>query len=318
MISRIQELQAHLSQLEQFNQVLVTFTQWSEQYLRRLRTRSKVTITDLTATGTQIKVKSQPLSCTYIHQCFLFKAYYNIFFHLKDDEALLQTQSKEIEDLKKHMEALSPSLAPLDLHQLQARQEDCLQPFSEAKNLLQNRYVALGKLETFLVTYRSTTNLLQTLQSSQANWVQANWDQTKDRNLNQELEQLSQEIASVEVQAISLDTSLNKAYLHLHGADGDRTSCRGLVEDLGSGLQQIQKSMGTRQSEAEALVAMWNSFTRRKELLLRSLTELEGRARKPWLLEPTTQNFQQRYPYQCRKNTVASISIYSYSEAWWQ
>ncbi|MCJ8743979.1 hypothetical protein PDJAM_G00100910, partial [Pangasius djambal] len=260
---RIQELQAHLSQLEQFNQVLMTLSQRSESFLRELRYRSKVTITDLTSAGTQ----------------------------LKDDEALLQTQSKAMEDLKKHMEGLSPSLAPLDLHRLQARQEDCLQPFSEAKSLLQNRSEALVKLETFLVTYRSTTNSLQTLQRAVG---QANWDQTKDRNLNQELEQLSQELASVEVQAVSLDSSLNKAYLHLHGTDGDRTSCRGLVEDLGSELQQIQRSMGTRQSEAEALGALWSSFTRRKELLLRSLTELEDRARKPWLPEPSTQNFQQR------------------------
>lgn len=198
-----------------------------------------------------------------------------------------------MEELKKHMEGLSPSLAPLDIHRLQAKQEDCLQPFSEAKSLLQNRSEALVKLETFLVTYRSTNGSLQTLQRAVG---QANWDQTKDRNLNQELEQLSQGLASVEVQAISLDSSLNKAYLHLHGTDGDRTSCRGLVEDLGSGLQQIQRSMGTRQSEAEALGAMWSSFTRRKELLLRSLTELEDRARKPWFPEPSTQKFQQRYP----------------------
>lgn len=199
-----------------------------------------------------------------------------------------------MEDLKKHLEGLRPSLAPLDLHQLQAKQEDCLQPFSEAKCLLQNRSEALVKLESFLVTYKSTTNSLQNLQRAVG---QANWDQTKDRNLNQELEQLSQELSSMEVQAISLDSSLNKAYLHLHGTDEDRTSCRGLVEDLGSGLQQIQRSMGTRQSEAEALRAMWSSFTRRKELLLRSLMELEDRATKPWLPEPIPQNFQQRYSY---------------------
>lgn len=238
-----------------------------------------------------------------------------LFSHLKDDEALLQTQRKVLEDLKKHMEALSPSLAPMDLQRLQARQEECLQPFSEAKSLLQNRSEALGKLETFLVTYRSTSNSLQTLQRAVG---QANWDQTKDRNLNQEVEQLSQELASMELQAISLDSYLNKVYLHLHVTDGDRTSCRALVEDLGSGLQQIQRSIGTRQSEAEALGAMWSSFTRRKELLLRSLTELEDRARQPWLPEANTQNFHRRYPYQCLLYAVACISVYPYSEArWW-
>lgn len=189
------------------------------------------------------------------------------------------------------MEGLSPSLAPLDLQRLQTRQEDCLQPFSEARSLLHNRSESLVKLETFLLTYRSTTTSLQTLQRAVG---ETNWDETKDRNVNQELEQLSQELATVEVQAISLDSSLNKACLHLHGIDGDRTSCRGLVEDLGSGLQQIQRSMGTRQSEAEALGAMRSSFVKRKEMLLKSLKELEDRARKPWLPEPSTQNFQQR------------------------
>lgn len=203
------------------------------------------------------------------------------------------------------MDVLSPSLAPVDLHRLQARQEDCLQPFSEAKSLLQSRSEALGKLETFLVSYRSTADSLQTLQRAVG---QTNWDQTtKDRNLNQELEQLSQELASVEVQSASLDSSLNKAYLHLHGTDGDRTSCRGLVEDLVSGMQQIQRSVGTRQSEAEALGALWSSFTRRKEMLLRNLTELEDRARKPWFSVPSTQNFQQRYTYQCFLNTVTFL-----------
>lgn len=216
-----------------------------------------------------------------------------------------------MEELKKHMEALSPSLAPLDLQQLQARQEDCLQPFSKAKSLLQKRFEALGKLETFLVTFRSTTSSLQTLQGAVG---QVKWDQTRDRNLNLELEQLSQEIVSMEVQAVNLDSGLNKAYLHLHGSDGERTSCRGLVEDLGSGLQQIQRSMGTRQSEAEALEAMRSSFARRKELLLRSLTELEDRARKPWLFEPITQNFQQRYPYRGLYFVLTCIRIYSHSE----
>lgn len=84
MISRIQEFQAHLSQLEQFNQVLMTFTQWSENFLRQLRTRSKVTITDLTPTGTQIKVKTNSYLYIYCtHQCLSFKMYYVFVFLFK-------------------------------------------------------------------------------------------------------------------------------------------------------------------------------------------------------------------------------------------
>uniref|UniRef100_A0A8B9RI12 Spectrin repeat containing, nuclear envelope 1a n=1 Tax=Astyanax mexicanus TaxID=7994 RepID=A0A8B9RI12_ASTMX len=264
MVSRIQELQAHLAQLEQFNQALVTFTLWSENFLGELRRKSKVTISDLISVKTQIK-----------------------------DEALLQTQREAIDGLQQHMDALGPSLSPEDLQRLQVRKEDCLQPVCEAQSLLQRRSEALGKLETFLVTYRSATNSVQTLQGAVEG--RGSWDQAKAEQLNQDLGQLAQKLASLEVQAISLDSSLNKASLHLHRAEGERTSCRRLVDEQGSGLQRLQRSLGTRQSEAETLAGLWNSFRGRKELLLRSLMELEEKVRKTWLTEPSTQNFQQRY-----------------------
>uniref|UniRef100_A0A8B9L7P1 Spectrin repeat containing, nuclear envelope 1a n=1 Tax=Astyanax mexicanus TaxID=7994 RepID=A0A8B9L7P1_ASTMX len=198
-----------------------------------------------------------------------------------------------IDGLQQHMDALGPSLSPEDLQRLQVRKEDCLQPVCEAQSLLQRRSEALGKLETFLVTYRSATNSVQTLQGAVEG--RGSWDQAKAEQLNQDLGQLAQKLASLEVQAISLDSSLNKASLHLHRAEGERTSCRRLVDEQGSGLQRLQRSLGTRQSEAETLAGLWNSFRGRKELLLRSLMELEEKVRKTWLTEPSTQNFQQRY-----------------------
>uniref|UniRef100_A0A8B9L4Z7 Spectrin repeat containing, nuclear envelope 1a n=1 Tax=Astyanax mexicanus TaxID=7994 RepID=A0A8B9L4Z7_ASTMX len=202
-------------------------------------------------------------------------------------------KQRRTDGLQQHMDALGPSLSPEDLQRLQVRKEDCLQPVCEAQSLLQRRSEALGKLETFLVTYRSATNSVQTLQGAVEG--RGSWDQAKAEQLNQDLGQLAQKLASLEVQAISLDSSLNKASLHLHRAEGERTSCRRLVDEQGSGLQRLQRSLGTRQSEAETLAGLWNSFRGRKELLLRSLMELEEKVRKTWLTEPSTQNFQQRY-----------------------
>lgn len=211
---------------------------------------------------------------------------------LQDDEALLQNQREAMDGLQQHVDALGPSLAPEDIQRLQVRKNDCLQSISETQSLLQRRREASVKLESFLVAYRSSTSSLQTLQGAVEE--QDSWDQAKAWELNQELGRLSQELASLEMQAISLDSSLNKAYLHLHGAEGDRTTCRRLVDEMGSGLQGLQRSLGTRQSEAEALTAMWNSFRGRKELLLRSLMQLEERTKTAWLTDPSTQSFQQR------------------------
>ncbi|XP_062858462.1 nesprin-1 isoform X4 [Trichomycterus rosablanca] len=270
--------------LDRFNQTLATLTQWSETFLAELRSKSKVAIADLTSVDTQNK----------------------------DDEAAIQSQREAMDHLKKHLDTLGPILAPVDLQQIQARQDDCLQPFHEAQTVVQNRTEALAKLKTFLETYRSTSTSLQTLRKTVEE--RANWDQTVAGNLNQELAQLAQDFASVEIQAISVDSGLNKAYLHLHGIGQDRTSCRGLTDDLGSSLQQLQRSMGTRQSEAEALEAMWSSFTRRKELLLRSLAELEERVRKAWLQEPSVQNFQQRL--RTLKQLEEELESLQHSQMW--
>uniref|UniRef100_A0AAR2JHF7 Spectrin repeat containing, nuclear envelope 1b n=1 Tax=Pygocentrus nattereri TaxID=42514 RepID=A0AAR2JHF7_PYGNA len=214
------------------------------------------------------------------------------FPFIQDDESLLQTQREAVDGLQQHINAFGPSLTPEDLQRLQVRKEDCLQPFVEAHSLLQRRSETLVKLETFLVTYRSTTSSLQTLQGAVEG--RDSWDQAKAGQLNQELGRLAQELASLEMQAISLDSSLSKSYLHLHGTGGERTSCRRLVDELGSGLQGLQRILGTRQSEADALKAMWNSFRGRKELLLKSLKELEERTRRKWLTEPSIQSFQHR------------------------
>ncbi|XP_067272909.1 nesprin-1 isoform X4 [Pseudorasbora parva] len=261
---RIQELQSHLAQLEQFSQVLLDLTQWTENFLRHIQSTCKVSITDLQTAESKTK----------------------------EDKTSLQTQGKLLESLQPHLDALSPSISPKDLQHLQTRKEDCLQHFSEAQSLIEHRDEALLKLKDFYKTYNKARTFLQTFQEEVEG--RESWDDGKVRDINRELGDLAKELASLEVHAISLDIILNKAHFHLQGAEEERTSCRGLVDDVALSMQVLQRSIGTKQSEAEALATMWSSFRGRKELLLGSLAKLEDRANIPWPTEASTQAFQQR------------------------
>lgn len=207
--------------------------------------------------------------------------------------ASLKTQEKSLVALQPHIDALSPSLAPKDLQHLQTKKDVCFQLFSEARSLVDHRDEALLKLKAFYETYNKSKISLRTFH--QAVEVKESWDSSKIKDVNQELGELAKELASLEVQAIGLDINLNKAHLHLQGVEGERTCCRELVDDIASGLQVLQRSIGTKQSEAEALATLWSSFRGRKELLLGSLAKLEDRVNIPWPAEASTQAFQQRY-----------------------
>lgn len=55
---RIKELQSHLSLVEQFDQALIKFSQWSETILSTLHSASQVNISNLQAAATQVKVRT--------------------------------------------------------------------------------------------------------------------------------------------------------------------------------------------------------------------------------------------------------------------
>ncbi|XP_073712130.1 nesprin-1 isoform X2 [Misgurnus anguillicaudatus] len=261
---RILELQSHLAQLEQFSQSLLALTQWSENFLRHIQSTCTVNITDLKSVDSKIQ----------------------------EDMASLESQGESVEALQSYIDALSPSLAPRDLQHLQTRKEDCLQLLSEARSLVDHRDQALNKLKAFYEIYNKSKTCLELFH--EAIEEKESWDNSKTRDVNQELGEQAKELASLEVQAISLDISLNKAHLHLKGVDGKRTSCRELVDDIALSLQMLQRSVGTKQSEAEALATLWSSFRGRKELLLVSLAKLEDRVSITWPAEVSTQAFQQR------------------------
>ncbi|KAL0164543.1 hypothetical protein M9458_040296, partial [Cirrhinus mrigala] len=172
-----------------------------------------------------------------------------------------------MEALQPHLDALSTSLTPKDLQNLQIGKEDCFQLFSEAQSLVEHRDEALLKLKDFCETYNKARTSLQTFQDAVEG--RGSWDDSKVREINQELVDLGKD----------LDIILNKAHFHLQGAEEERTSCRGLVDDVALSVQVLQRSIGTKQSEAEALATI--------------LAKLEDRANIPWPTEASTHAFQQ-------------------------
>ncbi len=130
----------------------------------------------------------------------------------------LQTQGRSLEALQPHLDALCPSLAPKDLQHLQTRKEDCLQLFSEAQSLVEHRDEALLKLKDFCETYNKARTSLQTYQDAVEG--RGSWDDSKVREINQELGDLAKELACLEVQAISLDIILTKHIFIYRGRGG--------------------------------------------------------------------------------------------------
>ncbi len=53
---RVKELQSHLSLVEQFDQALLRFSQWSETMLSNLHSASQVNISNLQSATTRVKV----------------------------------------------------------------------------------------------------------------------------------------------------------------------------------------------------------------------------------------------------------------------
>lgn len=209
------------------------------------------------------------------------------YFSKQAAAAAIQSQRGAEAHLKKLLDQLGQGLAPVDLQQIQTRRDDSLQLLDQVQTIVENRTEALTKLGTFLQTYTSISNSLLTLQRS--------LEGPETGTTSQELAQLAQDVSSGEIQAVVVDNGLNRAYLNLHGVGGgDRTTCRELMDRLGSHLHQLQSRLKTRQSQAEVLEATRTSFSRRKELILRSLEELEERVRKTRVQEANVQNFTQR------------------------
>lgn len=205
---------------------------------------------------------------------------------------MLQSEKCEREHLQQQTELLCASCEPVEQHYLQSRLENSLQPYMQAQQLVTQRGESVEKLEAFLQTHSVAAGVLRGLRHTVES--AGNWDKSRVDELQQDLEGIIPDISRLESLAISLDSSLCKAHLHLIDAKEARILCRSLADTLSTELDGVKTLLGSKQSEAEALGALWTSFRQRKEQLLKSVEDIEEKADQQSLKEPNLLTLQQR------------------------
>ncbi|XP_033998692.1 nesprin-1 isoform X2 [Trematomus bernacchii] len=271
---RLQLLQCQLSKLEQFDQAHLTLTQRSEHFLSGLRGSSQVDIADLEAAISQ----------------------------LKEHEVQLQAHASLRETLQQRESSLLHCSTSEAQQQLQGWREDCLQPLTESQRLLLLRKECLNQLKTFLEKHKAAVRTVRCLHEAVEG--RGSWDRAKAEELHRGIGEVAKDVARLEAEAVGLDGQLSKAHLHLSGAEWQghrdlshpqgRTSCRGQAVALMMALEEVQRGVGWRQSEADALGALWTSFRERKEEVMKNLNKLDNEARQEGAREITVQAFQNR------------------------
>ena len=235
--------------------------------------------------------------------------------------------------------ALLPSSTQEARQQLRGWREECLQPLGEARRLLRLRGACLAELGPFLGRHAEAGRAVQRLREALEG--RGSWDRSKVEQLHAGVGAAARDLAALEAEGLGLDGRLSKAHLHLVSAEaepnpgpaqvptptqgpakepaqepsqepsqepaqepatqGRRTSCRGQAEGLLTGLEGVQRTLGWRQSEAEALGALWSSFRERKEEVMAGLARLEeAAARSENTSESSVTAFQNRsFPTEC-------------------
>ncbi|KAJ0062855.1 hypothetical protein NL108_008143 [Boleophthalmus pectinirostris] len=261
---RIQDLHSHLSLVEQFDQALLKFSQWSDSMLSNLHSSSQININSLQAAAS----------------------------HVKETQAALEKQSGVRQSLDQQAGKLCQFCEPGDSEVLRSRAESCLQPYMEATQLADLQLECIERLEAFLQTHSVAAGVLhglrQTVESA------GSWDRGRVEELQQELATIVPDISQLETLAVNLDSSLCKSHLHIGAEKGTRKSCRMLADALSSELDTVRNMLGSKQNEAEALGALWTSFRQRKEQLLKTVEDIEEKADHQSFKEPTLHAVQQR------------------------
>lgn len=175
---------------------------------------------------------------------------------------------------------------------LHGRTDSCLQPYLEAQNIAELQLECLERLEAFLQTHSVAAGALRGLKQTVEN--AGSWDRGKVEELQQELAAIVPDISQLETVAVNLDSSLCKSHLHMGADEGSRKSCRMLADSLSAELDAVRNLLGTKQSEAEALGALWFSFRQRKEQLLKAVEDIEEKVDHQSFRKPSLHALQQR------------------------
>ncbi|XP_055471872.1 nesprin-1 isoform X4 [Psammomys obesus] len=262
---RMRFLQAVLAEHKQFDELLFAFSVWIKQFLGELQMTSEINLRD--------------------HQVALTRH--------KDHAAEAEKKRGEVQSLQGHLAKLRSLGRAEDVQPLQSKADDCFRLFEEASQVVERRKLALMKLADFLQSHSSVSTLLQQLRQT----VEAAKSMNKQQSdsLKKGLNDAIQDVKALESCAIILDGTLTKAQFHLRsGSPEQRTSCRATTDQLSLEVERIQNLLGTKQSEADALAVLRKAFQGQKEELLRSIEDIEERADKERLKEPTREALQHR------------------------
>ncbi len=242
------------------------------------------------------------LLITRFYKAVLF---YNLSQQERRDDLLKQSVLRQ--SLQQQTKTLCDVCDPAEVHQLQGRWESSLQPYMEAHQLVELRGESLEKLEAFLHTHSVAAGVLQGLRQTVES--AGSWDKSRVDELQKDLEAIVPDISRLETLAVNLDGSLCKAHLHLMNGKDTRSSCRSLADSLSVELDTVRNLLGSKQSEAEALGALWSSFRQRKEQLLKTVEDIEEKADKQGLKEPNVHTLQQRYDCSFQQGCFYFISV---------
>lgn len=222
---------------------------------------------------------------------------------MQEHEAQLQSYASLKETLHERESVLLHCSTLEAQQQLQGWRQDCLQPLTESQRLLLLRKECLTALKTFNEKHERTAKAVCRLREAVEG--RGSWDCAKAEELHQGIGEVAKQVARLEAEAVGLDGQLSKAHLHLCGAEGresrdvgnpqGRTSCRVQAMALTTALEEVQKGVGWRQSEADALGALWSSFRERREEVMKSLKKLEDEVNQYVGRESSVQAFQNRY-----------------------
>lgn len=197
----------------------------------------------------------------------------------QDHTAEVEKKRGEVKHLQDHIVQLRSLGRTEDLHPLQSKADDCFQLFEEANQIVERRKLALAQLAEFLQSHACMSTLLHQLRQT----VEATKSMSKKQSdsLKRDLQDAIQDVKTLESSAIGLDGTLAKAQCHLKsGSPEQRTSCRATTDQLSLEVERIQNLLGTKQSEADALVALKEAFQEQKEKLLRSIEDIEEKNEK--------------------------------------
>lgn len=210
-----------------------------------------------------------------------------------------------VETLRQREARLPCRFTPEARQQLEAWREDCLLPLSESQRLLHVRKKCLAELKTFLEKCKTAAKAVRCLHEAVEG--RGSWDHSKAEELRGGIVDVAKDVARLEAEAVGLDGQLSKAHLHISGTElmdskdiscpQGRTSCRGQAVVLTVALEEVQRAVGWRQCEADALGALWCSFRERKDEVMKNLKKLEDDGRREEAREFTVQAFQNRFTH---------------------